>query len=476
MKSIIVASAFILAASTAAVPFTKKPSGHTIPTEFTVKRPMVPGGAPKPPFEPFVAPPRKPEAPMKLDGEAASKKHQSHRRALVVGDDNSGVGQTQEAAAANNKKPMHKEPMHKEPMHKDTMHKDTMPKMTMPKEPMHKDTMPKMTMPKEPMHKDTMPKMAMPKETPTVDLAIYKGHLFGDDMHSTDHSHDNVANVDGELTVAPKVRRDAPTDTDILQYALTLEHLEKAFYDGALKKFNAKAFAKAGFPSLVRERFEQIATHEADHVTLLTNAIGANANAACNYTFPYDDPRSFAALSMVLEGVGVTAYLGAAQFIESKEYLTVAGSILTTESRHAAWVASTANKVSPWSGSFDTPLDLDQVYSLAAQFITGCPSTNVALPVQPFPTLSVENKNYGPGDPVTLHFDGGSAKGEPTYLVIYSGLDTFYAPIENNKALLPADLEGTSYGLVSTSNSAVTDSNTVAGMVVFEFYNDSYHY
>jgi hypothetical protein len=69
-----------------------------------------------------------------------------------------------------------------------------------------------------------------------------------------------------------------------IQFALTVEHIEHAFYSGALAKYDAAAFEHAGLPSWVHGRFLQLAAHEAEHVERLTKLLGSNAVAPCKYT------------------------------------------------------------------------------------------------------------------------------------------------------------------------------------------------
>ncbi len=85
----------------------------------------------------------------------------------------------------------------------------------------------------------------------------------------------------------PSVKREdavAPSDTQILQYALTLEHLENAFYKKGLESYDNHAFVQAGMPSWERGRLAQIGQHETSHVKFLTDALGSGAPQPCEYS------------------------------------------------------------------------------------------------------------------------------------------------------------------------------------------------
>jgi len=147
-------------------------------------------------------------------------------------------------------------------------------------------------------------------------------------------------------------------DTTVLNFALTLEHLENVFYKQALGKFSEQDFEHAGthnpdppltdlhnadtFPGYSKDYYNNlkyIAHDEEQHVKLLSDALtaaGVTPVQACTYTFPYTDVKSFISLSSVLEGVGTSAYLGAAPLVTSKSYLSVAGSILVAEALHTS--------------------------------------------------------------------------------------------------------------------------------------------
>ena len=52
---------------------------------------------------------------------------------------------------------------------------------------------------------------------------------------------------------------------------------------GALANFSAADFEAAGYPDWVRNRYEQIMTHESEHVALLSGALGNDSVAPCTY-------------------------------------------------------------------------------------------------------------------------------------------------------------------------------------------------
>ncbi|KZT64970.1 hypothetical protein DAEQUDRAFT_565241 [Daedalea quercina L-15889] len=266
----------------------------------------------------------------------------------------------------------------------------------------------------------------------------------------------------------------APSETNILQFALSLEHLERAFYTGALAQYDAQAFADAGFPAWVRGRFTQISAHEQTHVDALTAALGDQAPQPCQYSFPYTDPRSFVALSFAIEGVGAAAYQGAAKFIDDKDTLGVAASILSVEERQVAWVSSAVLKQQPWDGPFETALTPTGAFSLASPFITSCPSSNPALPVTPLPALSISTSTPWPGSTIQLTFDNPDGA-NAAYAVWLNGLEAVYTPLDGNKqTTVPSGMRGTVYvGVTSNTQVPLTDASMVTGLAIVQMPFDS---
>lgn len=108
---------------------------------------------------------------------------------------------------------------------------------------------------------------------------------------------------------------------------------------------------------------------------------------ACTYNFNLTDTASFIATASILENVGVSAYMGAAPLVSSGSILTVAAEILTVEARHQTFLRTIAGTTAIPS-AFDTPLGIRSVFTLAAGFISSCP-TGSNLNIVAFPALTI---------------------------------------------------------------------------------------
>jgi hypothetical protein len=129
----------------------------------------------------------------------------------------------------------------------------------------------------------------------------------------------------------------AKSDVAILNFALTLEYLEAAFY--------AEAVSKGNFSGKTLAFAQVVAHHEAAHVAFLKSALGKAAVKSPKFDFKGTnvDAAKFMATAQVLEDTGVAAYLGQAGNIKSKKILGAAGSILAVEARHAGWIRDLNN-------------------------------------------------------------------------------------------------------------------------------------
>lgn len=80
-----------------------------------------------------------------------------------------------------------------------------------------------------------------------------------------------VSALAGATYASPAKR--AIDDASILNYALTLEHLEATFYATGLQNFTQADFVNAGYADPFYANLQKVASDEAEHVTFLTTAL-----------------------------------------------------------------------------------------------------------------------------------------------------------------------------------------------------------
>lgn len=186
-------------------------------------------------------------------------------------------------------------------------------------------------------------------------------------------------------------------DVGILNYAYALEQLEAAFYTQVLA---------GGYYASANEEEKQILLdlkkHEVIHREFLKAALTAVAPddiiPALEVDFSsinFDDRMSVLGTAMVFEDLGVSAYNGAGQFLETPAYLTLAGKIVSVEGRHASAIRDLLNPNSMDFAGGDIVNDnglevtrsIPEVLGMASAFITtpldasGLPTNGFQIPL-----------------------------------------------------------------------------------------------
>ncbi|QNK82038.1 ferritin-like domain-containing protein [Nakamurella sp. PAMC28650] len=162
---------------------------------------------------------------------------------------------------------------------------------------------------------------------------------------------------------------DFASDIDVLNYALTLEYLESAFYTQGQAANLLSGTEKA--------YLDKIAADEAYHVTAITATIkqlGGTPVAApgVNFGAAFASRTSYLTTSHTFENVGVGAYLGAAGYIKDKAVLQAAAGIFGVEARHAAVVGNLLGlkpEGGVYMGAFETGIAKATVLAGVAPFI-----------------------------------------------------------------------------------------------------------
>lgn len=174
----------------------------------------------------------------------------------------------------------------------------------------------------------------------------------------------------GALTALPEARAASRNDVAILNYALSLEELQSAFYTEA-----ERSKALSGETGVAARTIGAV---ERAHVKALRKVLGRAAIRRPFFDFQgvTEDPDKFLKTAVAFEDLAVAAYKGQATLVDDPAVLAAAISIHSVEARHAAWIRYLVG-TTPTVAALDEPKSKDEVLQIvrATGFIAQRPKT-----------------------------------------------------------------------------------------------------
>ncbi len=174
---------------------------------------------------------------------------------------------------------------------------------------------------------------------------------------------------DDAATATPMTQQPKATGGDlaIVQYALTLEHLETDFYNAVIDSGVVKDKALADTAKMIRD-------NEQEHVDALTATVeklgGKPKRPKTTFDAVLEGGRKMVLeTAATVENLGAAAYLGQAPRIKSKEVLAAALAIHSVEGRHAAALNSVVGKTIVPDGAFAKPASMAEVLPKVKPFL-----------------------------------------------------------------------------------------------------------
>ncbi len=164
---------------------------------------------------------------------------------------------------------------------------------------------------------------------------------------------------------AGAVARASAGDVAILNYALTLEYLEEAFYSDV----QSNGILKGRLAT-----FAQVAGRdEAQHRAFLVKALGSKAIKKPTFDFGSAtmSSKAFSTTAIALEDTGVSAYAGQGPRIQDKKILAAALSVHSVEARHAAWIRALVNATGRQSSPAPVPFDPSRTMTQVLAIVKG---------------------------------------------------------------------------------------------------------